>query len=129
MNDEQLVTEQALSTVDPLEKSTVLVVEDDVDTSQFIAITLGDTFTVITAMDGVEGLQKAKNIKPDLIVSDILMPKMTGLQMVHDIRQIKELDIIPIIFLTANPDKDLRLKVLSEGAQDCLIKPFSQKEL
>lgn len=110
-------------------QSTVLIVEDDLDTSKFISLSLRDTFSIITAKDGKEGLEKAIEHKPDLILSDFFMPNMTGIELLRQIRKIKEFNIIPVIILTTNASKELRLQALLEGAQDCLIKPFSQEEL
>lgn len=113
----------------PLHKYRVLVVEDDLDTNQFIATTLSDQFNVITAMDGMEGIEAVITQSPDLIVSDLIMPRMDGEQMVHAIRQRPEFNSIPIILLTSISDEKQRFKLLKEGVQDYLIKPFSQWEL
>src|SRR5205823_5058381 len=66
---------------------------------------------------------------PDLIVSDVMMPQMSGDQMVREVRAHPELDAVPILLLTAKADEELRVQMLRAGAQDYLTKPFSAEEL
>lgn len=107
----------------------VLVVEDNPDMNRFICECLGDEFRVETAFNGEEGLNKALIQKPDLILSDMMMPGMSGEQLVHAIRAHTELDDTAIVLLTAKGDDALRARMLREGAQDYLTKPFSVEEL
>lgn len=108
----------------------VLVVEDNPEMNQFIAETLTDDYSVVSAFDGQEGLKKAQLLRPDLIISDVMMPQLSGDQLVSKLRARPELDAIPIIILTAKADDGLRIKLLSAGGvQDYLIKPFSVQEL
>ncbi len=111
------------------EKGLVLVVEDNPDMNQFVSETLSSEYRVERAFDGKEGLEKAQRIRPDLIVSDIMMPVMSGDQMVEEIKNRKELFGIPIILVTAKADDELRNKLLRERAQDYVTKPFSTDEL
>jgi len=86
-------------------------------------------FKVFTASDGEEGVRLAKKIIPDLIVSDVMMPKMTGHQVISELRKTEELAAIPFIFLTAkNEVSDLRTG-MDLGADDYLFKPFVAAEL
>lgn len=110
-------------------KGVVLVVEDNPDMNQFIAETLSADYKVEVAFNGREGLQKAVELKPDLILTDIMMPEVSGDQMVAEIRQHPELENIPIILLTAKTDNELRISLLSHGAQDFVLKPFFSEEL
>lgn len=112
-----------------LNASIVLVVEDNPEMNRFITDTLGSDYCTIGAFDGREGLEKAIAIRPDLILSDVMMPQMSGDLMVREIRSRSELDNIPIILLTAKADDELRVKLLGEGVQDYLMKPFSVAEL
>jgi signal transduction histidine kinase len=114
---------------DSLEKGKVLVVEDNPDMNRFIVETLSRHYQVITAYDGKEGLEKAISTHPDLILSDIMMPVMSGDQLVAEIRKIPELKGLPIMLLTAKADDDLRIRLLREGAQDYVTKPFSAEEV
>ncbi|MEW6055112.1 MAG: ATP-binding protein [Bdellovibrionota bacterium] len=108
----------------------VLVVEDHADMREFIAEILGREFQVLLATNGQEGLRKAREFKPDVIVTDLMMPGMSGEQMLKIIRKdYQELSDVSILLLTAKVDDELRIRLLSEGAQDCLVKPFLPGEL
>ncbi|MEN6585500.1 MAG: PAS domain S-box protein [Sulfuricella sp.] len=113
----------------PQNSPLVLVVEDNRDMNAFIADTLSAHYRVISAFDGREGLNKALETRPDLIVSDVMMPGMSGEQMVEAMRQHHELDDIPVVILSAKADDDLRVRLLREGAQDFIDKPFVAGEL
>lgn len=107
----------------------VLVVEDNREMNRFISETLADDFRVIHAFDGREGLAKALEHRPDLIVSDVMMPEMSGPDLLKALRRHPELSDTPVVLLTARADDDLRVDLLRAGAQDYLTKPFSQDEL
>lgn len=107
----------------------VLIVEDNSDMREFISITLSEQFQIMTAENGLDGLNKLKTAVPDLILTDIMMPKMSGDQMIERIRKSEKFKDVPIILLTAKIDYELKLKLLGDGCQDYLSKPFSQKEL
>jgi len=107
----------------------VLIVEDNMEMSRFISETLAPQYRTAIAIDGQEGLKKALALRPDLILSDIMMPRMSGDQLVRELRAVPQLDSIPIVLLTARADTELRVKLLREGAQDYLMKPFSSEEL
>ncbi len=110
-------------------KGLVLIVEDNADLSRFLTDILSAEFNIETAFDGQEGLQKAIDLKPDLILSDIMMPRMSGEHMVTQIRTMPELDGIPIMLLTAKADEQLRIQLLKKGAQDYVLKPFFSEEV
>jgi PAS domain S-box-containing protein len=112
-----------------LRKSLVLVVEDNPDMRDYICETLGTNVDLETAENGREGVEKARTMVPDLIISDIMMPEMGGEEMFREIRRIRELEAIPFILVTAKADDELRMELLREGAIDYLIKPFAQEEL
>jgi PAS domain S-box-containing protein len=107
----------------------VLLVEDNPDMNAFIAETLSSTYQVFCAFDGREGVEKALELRPDLILSDVMMPGMSGDRLVREIRRHVELEDVPIILLTAKADDDLRVKLLQEGAQDYLYKPFDTRTI
>ena len=109
--------------------SLVLVVDDNPDMNRFVADTLRSEHQVATAHDGKEGFAMALALKPDLVVADIMMPEMRGDGLVHAIRSHEALAATPIVLLTAKADDDLRVKMLREGAQDYLTKPFAVEEL
>ncbi|HEV2147345.1 MAG TPA: ATP-binding protein [Longimicrobiaceae bacterium] len=107
----------------------VLVVEDNPEMNRFLAETLSEDFRVATAFDGREGLEKALALRPDLIVSDLMMPGMSGNEMITRIRAHGGLDGVPILVLSAKADDLLRIQLLREGAQDYVVKPFSAEEV
>src|SRR5262249_47679435 len=107
----------------------VLVIEDNPEMSGFLADCLAPDYRVETAPDGRRGLEKALELKPDLILSDVMMPEMGGDALVRELRVRPELEDIPIIVLTAKADDELRVRLLREGAQDFLTKPVGVEEL
>ncbi len=107
----------------------ILIIEDNVEMNQHISQVLSTTYRTASAFDGKEGYEQTLSLYPDLILCDIMMPRMSGIQFLHEIRQHDELNDIPIVVLTAKIDHELSAKLLSEGAQDYLSKPFSQLEL
>ena len=110
-------------------KPLVLVIEDNPDMNRFIAETLASQYRTASAYNGREGLEKALALRPDLILSDIMMPEVSGDRLVREIRARAELDGIPIILLTAKAGDELRVNLLRDGAQDYLMKPFRAAEL
>lgn len=131
--ERQTIEEQVLrSEAQPLagtDLPLVLVVEDNVDMNEFIASTLRPHYRVLSAFDGAEGLAQALASKPDLILSDLMMPVMRGDEMVGELRRQAATGDIPVIMLTARADEETRLRLLQAGVQDCLNKPFSVDEL
>lgn len=108
---------------------TVLVVEDTPDVARLVHITLHQTMRVILASDGAQGLQLAKKLRPDLIVTDLMMPVMDGLALTRTLREDPDLREIPIVMLTARGDLEDRLAGVDTGVNAYLTKPFSPREL
>jgi signal transduction histidine kinase len=113
----------------PANAPSVLVVEDTPDLRHFVARTLGQEFRVELAQDGEEGLRKAEALRPDVLVTDIMMPRMSGDVLLREVRARAELEAIPVLVLSARADDALRVRLLSSGAQDYLVKPFLGAEL
>ena len=110
------------------DKINILLVEDEADLSLIIRNTLtGQGFDVRTARDGEEGLRMFYAQKPDVLVADVMMPKMDGFTMVRQIRQTDTLT--PVLFLTARSAIDDVVEGFEIGANDYLKKPFGMKEL
>jgi PAS domain S-box-containing protein len=107
----------------------VLVVEDNTDMNRFVVQCLSTHYEVASAFDGREGLEQALRFQPDLIVSDIMMPNMSGDEMIAELRKLPELKDTPILLLSAKADDDLKVKLLDNGAQDFIVKPFAEKDL
>ena len=107
----------------------VLVVEDNPEMSWFLGDCLAPDYRVVTARDGRQGLEKALELRPDLVLCDVMMPVMGGDELVRELRAHPELEDVPVIVLTAKADDALRVGLLREGAQDFLTKPFAAEEL
>ena len=107
----------------------VLVVEDNADMNAFIAASLTPAYRTASACDGREGLARALALRPDLILCDVMMPHMDGEQMVAELRRQPGMESIPVVMLTAKADEELRLRLLKDGVQDYLAKPFAVDEL
>jgi two-component system, OmpR family, response regulator ArlR len=106
----------------------ILIVEDEKRLAQLLKDSISNSFfSVVIASNGEDGLKKFKSFKPDIIITDIMMPFCDGLEMTL---QIKELDeSIPIIVLSAHSDKEKLLKAIDLGINKYFIKPFDPEEL
>ena len=105
----------------------ILAVDDDERIINFLRSKLkASGYEILTASNGVEGLEQAQAQEPDLIVLDLLMPKMDGLEMLKELRSFS---VVPVIMLTAKDADADRIKGLQLGADDYLPKPFNPDEL
>lgn len=111
------------------EKACILLVEDNEELLQLLTSLLSPLYRVVIAMDGKDGLNKATEEQPDLIVSDVMMPIMSGTEMCLKIKNNFELCHIPVILLTAFSSEANRLQGLQCGADDYIAKPFNNKLL
>lgn len=107
----------------------VLVVEDDHEVRRSIERALAENYRVATAVDGADGLAQALLSPPDLILTDMTMPKMSGSELILAVRRVPALAFVPIMILTGNDDHYLRVEALRNGAQDYLTKPFTLAEV
>ena len=108
----------------------ILIVDDEKDILEFLSYNLKkEGFSIYTASDGLEGLEKTKKIKPDLIIVDLMMPKMNGIEMCENIRNDKKLSNVIILFLTARSEDYTQIAALDSGADDFLKKPIKPKLL
>lgn len=110
---------------DGAEGTKMLVVEDNDELRQFLAGTLEAEYAVTAARNGKEGLELAKSIQPDFIITDIMMPVMDGMEMVRRIKADAQICHIPIIVLSARTAMSYRIEGLNEGVDDYITKPFS----
>lgn len=109
---------------------TILVVDDNPDMTDFLKKTLEESFKrVIIAADGVEALQLIKSHIPDIIVSDVMMPRMNGYELCINIKEDITISHIPIILLTARDDKQSLISGYKNGADAYLTKPFEVEML
>jgi signal transduction histidine kinase len=107
----------------------VLVVEDNREMGRFVKELLAKEYRTAVASDGREGLEKALDLRPNLIVCDVMMPRMSGEKMVQELRSRPEFADTPIVMLTAKADDDLRANLLGEYVQDYVTKPIRGAEL
>lgn len=114
---------------DGQELPVVLVVEDHNDVAQLVGNVLDGKFVVHYASDGKQGLALALELKPDLIITDVKMPIMDGLEMCRRVRATQQLCHIPVIMLSARTSKDDRVRGVEAGADAYLVKPFVHDEL
>jgi signal transduction histidine kinase len=119
-------------TVAPVQLShrpTVLVAEDEPDMRRFLKAELDKDYDVLEAADGVQALEKAIQLSPDIILLDMMMPEMDGLEVCRELRKRETTMNIPVILLTARADEETKFNALEIGANDFLAKPFSSTEL
>ena len=110
--------------------ATILLVEDDENIKATLAeILMRAGYVVQTASNGQEALDYIKKRVPDLVISDILMPKMNGFEFIKRIRNMSKTEIVPVIFVTAKTQITDKLEGLEMGADDYITKPFEIKEL
>ncbi|PRY44127.1 signal transduction histidine kinase [Spirosoma oryzae] len=107
----------------------LLLVEDNDDMAEFILQSLPDTYDVYRAVDGVEGLEQARQLLPELIISDVMMPRMDGFALCDQLKSDPLTNHIPILLLTAKTTLTNRMQGLQAGADDYLGKPFHVPEL
>ncbi|RKU38671.1 DNA-binding response regulator, partial [Candidatus Poribacteria bacterium] len=109
---------------------TILAVDDDIDILELIQMSLtAEGFDVITANDGMSGLEKARAYSPDLILLDLMMPVMDGFEVIGKLRTDEQTRAIPVIMLTARAQTHERVQGLHAGADDYVTKPFDLDEL
>ena len=109
---------------------TILVVDDEKDLLDLIEYNLKkEGFNVLKAENGEEGIERAKEFHPDLVLMDIMMPMMDGMEAVEKMRKDDELKSIPIIFLTARSDEKTEVEGLNKGGDDYITKPISTTKL
>ena len=108
----------------------VLIVDDDAWILRMVSTVLEKRgYAIETAVDGEEALMRADQLRPDLIITDVMMPKLDGWSLVRALRSHPELAMVPVIFLTALGGEDDRIHGFRLGADDYLPKPFRFEEL
>ena len=111
------------------QQRTILVVDDSKDMRTFLANILSKDYHIVTAADGEEAERIIRTKQIDLVITDLMMPKVDGLELTHFIKQNKDFDYIPVILLTAKTAIESRLQALGYGADDYVTKPFEPEYL
>ncbi|MEM7101701.1 MAG: two-component regulator propeller domain-containing protein [Bacteroidota bacterium] len=117
-----------IETADP-EKPLLLVIEDNADVLAYLESLLHQSYRVEKARNGQKGIDKALEIVPDIIITDVMMPEKDGYQVCKELKNDERTSHIPIILLTAKAGTDDRIEGLKEGADAYLTKPFNKEEL
>ncbi len=108
---------------------TLLVVEDNKDLCELLKMQLEDRYNVLVANNGAEGLKKVNHHHPDIVVTDQMMPEMTGTEMLKLIREDFKISHIPVIILTAKGNEEAKIKAINLGANAYITKPFNKEYL
>jgi signal transduction histidine kinase/DNA-binding response OmpR family regulator len=107
------------------QRPSILIVEDNSDVSAFLSMELKDRYKILAATNGKEGLRLAITKTPDVIITDLVMPEMDGLELCSKLKTNRETSHIPVLMLTAKGSDEFRLKGIKEGADDYFAKPVN----
>lgn len=127
--DKELKDLQAEEPAPSTSDISILVIEDNADVSYYIRQCLQSDYQVFQAYDGEEGIRMALEHVPDLIISDVMMPRMDGFEVCQELKSNRITSHIPIVMLTAKSTEEEKLAGLSHGADAYLVKPFHKEEL
>jgi len=111
------------------EKPRVLVVDDNADIREYVSSLLSGDYLVQTAVDGEDGLEQARALPPDLVLTDVMMPRMDGFQLLAALQADPSTLGVPVVMLSARAGEEGTLQGLDAGADDYLVKPFTAREL
>jgi ligand-binding sensor domain-containing protein/signal transduction histidine kinase/CheY-like chemotaxis protein len=111
------------------DKYTVLIVEDNDDMRMYIAECLKSAFRIITAIDGKEGLNMAQKLHPDIVITDMMMPRMDGFEFIRKMKSNPRTNYIPIIVHSVRNDRESIREAFVTGAQEYIVKPFEAESL
>lgn len=130
----ELIQESSIDTVsDPIDlshrKPMILVADDNSDMRQYLRRLLSNEYRVESVTDGVAALEMISKQLPDLVLTDIMMPRMDGLELLRRIRADRQIAAMPVILLSARAGEERRVEGMELGADDYLVKPFSGREL
>lgn len=103
----------------------ILIVEDDIDIRLFISLGLSENYQVVEAVNGKDGLEKAREYVPDLVVTDLMMPVLDGIALCRELKTRPESSHIPVVMLTSKTSVESQLEGLQIGADDYITKPFN----
>ena len=112
-----------------LSMARVLVADDNADMRDYLARLLGQHWEVSVAADGVEALAMVRRERPDVVVADVMMPRLDGFGLIARLRADRELADTPVVLVSARAGEEARIEGLEKGANDYLVKPFGAREL
>ena len=127
--EREILPERAVAVEVASERATVLLAEDNADMRDYVRRLLAPRYEVQTVSDGVAALAAMREHRPDLLLSDVMMPRLDGFGLVRQVRADPALADLPIILLSARAGEEASVEGLEAGADDYLIKPFSAREL
>jgi signal transduction histidine kinase len=110
-------------------KSLVLLVDDNVDMREYVRGLLSGRYEVISAGNGYEALEIVGRVRPDLVLTDVMMPEMDGFTLLSSLKKSVSMRLVPVIMLSARAGEEARIEGLDGGADDYLTKPFTAREL
>ncbi len=122
---EREITESINEALEDTKKPTILIVEDNADVRTFLTAELKDRYDILVAPNGKRGLKQAQEAMPELIISDLMMPEMDGLELCRQLKSNQETSHIPVLLLTAKGSDEFRLKGIQIGADDYFAKPVN----
>ncbi|HRA74263.1 MAG TPA: response regulator, partial [Flavobacterium sp.] len=126
-NTIEVITQSSETAI--IKEQTLLIVEDNLDIRNYIVELLSDEFTILQASNGKEGLEIALEKSPDLIISDVMMPIMDGIELTHNLKSNISTSHIPVILLTARASFMHQMEGFETGADDYITKPFNESLL
>ena len=110
-------------------RPTILLVEDNRDMRNYLTRLLCADYEVVSVCDGQQALERVHTVRPHLILSDIMLPRIDGIELLKRLRSNREFQLIPFIFLSARAGQEAEIEGLLTGADDYLVKPFAAKDL
>ena len=115
--------------MDDIKKFSVLIIDDDSQTIKALSLILGSDYTIYIDINGQDAIESAEIFVPDVILLDILMPKMDGYEVIKTLKKSEKTKNIPIIIISGLTDEDSKEKGFALGAVDYITKPFSITEI
>ncbi len=107
----------------------ILLIDDDHDTLDFLEIILSGTYTIVTALNGFDGISRAQETVPDLIMTDIMMPVMNGINFINNLRKNALTATIPVVAITSFVESNPVKSLLNLGFADVIGKPFVREDI
>jgi PAS domain S-box-containing protein len=126
---EAMAAAHAAPLVDSGPKPVILLADDNADMRDYVLRLLSHRFRVIPVSDGLAALEAARREKPDVVLTDVMMPRLDGFGLLRELRADRNLATLPVIMLSARAGEESRAEGLTAGADDYLIKPFTAREL